>query len=109
MESTALLEIDPLADQAIEDPPDPEKPTQPVQHIRFHRPESEDIARHECRIYSPDGKLKKIVCGTTVGEVMDLPLPPEDHPWAAGRPRHQVGIHYRKNARTLIDIPGQRA
>ena len=96
-ESIALLENNHhQADRPFQDPADPEQPPHPSQAIRFPRPESEDIARHECRIYSPEGKLKKIVRGITVGQVMGLPLPPECHPWAARRARHQVGIRYRR-------------
>ncbi len=97
MESPALLENDHhQADRLFQDPADQEKPDHPSWVIRFPRPESEDVARHQCKIYDPEGKLKKIIRGTTVGEVMGLPLPLEDHPWAAGRPRCRVGIHYRR-------------
>ncbi len=47
-----------------------------VTDLRFPLQDSEAVAIHECRMFYPDGRLKRTIRERTVGEEAALPLPP---------------------------------
>ncbi len=54
---------------------DPDRPEDTPTEINFPFAQAYDIGIHECRVYFPDGRLKRVIPARTVDQVLADKMP----------------------------------